>query len=251
MAGYIKIYRDILNTGLLYKPAMLQVWIYLNDRAQYTRTVKDGIELLPGQLLVSASEIARTCHVNADRVQYVLKCFEEQGIISRENIRNRYTLITLTNPDELRCVKQTDLHNPTVRATQNAEPQPEKVQKSAYGVCGNVYLSAEEKEMLKQRSPAADSYIDRLSAYKRRTNKTYNDDFAVLCEWISKDEINEAAKPAPAVSKPVKENRPNPSLSRYQDMNTDFFTAPASYDLERAERLARERVPTLKKRPKP
>ncbi|MBR3955484.1 MAG: hypothetical protein IKJ63_08440 [Clostridia bacterium] len=251
MAGFIKIYRDVLDTVLFSKPVLLQMWLLLSKQARYVKTVQEGIEIQPGQVLISAGELAQRCNLTERRVRYILDCLEEMELISRENIRNRYTLITLTNPDELRCVKQTDLHNPTVRATQNAEPQPEKVQKSAYGVCGNVYLSTEEKEMLKQRSPAADSYIDRLSAYKRRTNKTYNDDFAVLCEWISKDEINEAAKPAPAVSKPVKENRPNPSLSRYQDMNTDFFTAPASYDLERAERLARERVPTLKKRPKP
>ena len=252
MAGYIKIYRDVLDTVLFQKPVLLQMWLWLNKNARYVKTEQEGIEIFPGQVLVSASELAKSVNLTERRVRYILDCLEEMELIRRENIRNRYTLITLVNPDELSNVKKAKLPEPPeckeVRPTPVAPP--ESVRKTSCGVFSNVYLTAEEKEKLKQRCLTADSYIDRLSAYKQRTQKQYNDDFAVLCEWISKDEITASAKQTTVEPKREKERPAKLSLSRYPIADTDFATAPASYDLEKAERIARTSVPTVKKRSK-
>ncbi len=116
MAGFIKIYRDALDSDLLYKPALLQVWMYLNKQARYVRTVQDGIEILPGQLLLTAAEVAQACRLQEDNVRYAFSCLEKRKLIRRENIRNRYSLITLLDPSE----KQT-------KNTERSAPQPARV----------------------------------------------------------------------------------------------------------------------------
>lgn len=247
MAGYIKIYRDILDSVLFRKPVLMQIWLLLAKEARYVKTVQDGIEVQPGQVLITISELAKCSKQPERRVRYVLDCLEEMELISCANIRNRYTLITLSNPDELHGVRMKDVKKPTETTT----AQPEEVKKAAYGEFGNVYLTDDEKRRLKERTTAADSYIDRLSAYKRRTDKVYNDDFAVLCEWISKDDITAAGKPAiePKADKHQAPEKTN--LSQYPGSNTDFMTSPASYDLAKAEMIARTTVPTLRKRKRP
>ena len=258
MAGFIKIYRDVLDSVLFTKPILLQMWLLLNKLARFTKTEQDGIEILPGQVLTSAAELSQRCNLPERRVRYILDCLEKMELITRENVRNRYTIITLTNPDELKCIKQTELPPPTEVTAEMPPEQPKTEPKICSGLFANVYLTNDEIQQLQKRSRVAKSYIDRLSAYKRRTNKNYEDDFAVLCEWISKDEISKSENPQTTAPIPAKPSSPKPSqpkpsppktsLSHYAGTNTDFFTAPASYDIEKAEEYARNHVPKLLKR---
>ncbi len=252
MKSYFRIYRESLHCELMKDREILQVWIHLCDLARFKKTVIDGMEILPGQLLTSAGAIAQECDLNRNRVLYILRCLEKNGFIRWENIRNSCSLITVLEPTEKQVTqvkKPTFLpKNATVEPTKEIIEPEEHEQKDCCGLFSNVYLTKKEKRSLQERNVLADSYIEKLSAYKRRTNKMYDDDFAVLCEWISGDEISKSEKQQTTAEKPVNESRPKPSLSRYRDMNTDFFTAPASYDLEKAEALARSTVPVLRKR---
>ncbi|MBR2413915.1 MAG: hypothetical protein IKB13_05395 [Clostridia bacterium] len=255
MAGFIKIYRDVLDSVLFTKPILLQMWLLLNKLARFTETEQDGIEIHPGQVLTSNPALAQRCNLTERRVRYILDCLEDMQLITRENIRNRYTMITLTNPDEIKCVTQTELPPPREEQEEKAPAPPPKEQKICCGMFGNVYLTIEEKKQLSQRWDDAEQYIDRLSAYKRRTGKTYSDDFAVLCEWLLKDESSSPGKQQEApVSKPATPASPatpvapKPKRAHFPGTDTDFNTAPASYDLERAEYIARTSVPVLRKR---
>lgn len=297
MSGFFKVYRDAIQSDLLQQRDVLQVWIWLCKHARFKPCVQNNIELQPGQLLVSGQTIARDCLLDTNRVQYILRCLEKNGFISRQNIRNRCSLITVRDPAEQQdheadittptvvsasdCATQTvvpasDAKTQTVAVTPeqktqsvavgadaktqavvsapditkqaDAPVQPENGAKTACGMFGNVYLSAEEKRLLRQYSAAYESYVNNLSAYKKRTGKTYTDDFTLLMEWISKDDIRQKRAAADRTeqekSAPAAVRAP---LPRYAYLES---SEPASYDLEKAERQARESVPKLRKRPK-
>ena len=171
MAGYFKVYREQVNDALLQNPVMLQVWIFLCRQARYQPTVQDGIELQPGQLLISEKEIAQVCNQTPDKVKYILRCLIQQNLIRRDNIRYRCSLITILTPDE------------------PSEPQTEPA-----------------------FTPAPKPTV--------------------------------TTPPAPPVKYPArKQNGPSPAV-----LKQDLPDTPASYDLERAEYLARTTVPKVKKR---
>lgn len=274
MSGFIKIYRELLHSDLLRNPDMMLVLIFLCKQARYKKTIQDGIEILPGQVLISAGEIARVCSLNKNRVNYILRCLEKDGLIRRENIRNRYSLITVTEPQaQQEKVPSVPVQPPqrpvTVRpqtpaptapaapaqpASADVQDQPENAAKTGFGTFGNVYLTVREKAALQERCAFSDSYIDNLSAYKQRTHKAYADDYSVLCEWISKDDINEkrgAAKQAALQLRREKEKTAKENKSEEPCAKNHFMPGPASYDLEAAEERARTSVPKLKKRRQP
>ncbi len=245
MSGFIRIYRDALDTDLLYKPYLLQVWMYLNMQARYVRTVQDGVEILPGQLLLTAGEIAHACRLKENNVRYALACLEKRRLIRCENIRNRHSLITILNPAEAQTAQAERVsQQPTVQP----QPQPQP-QKECCGICMNVYLTKEEKRTLQERSPAADNYIDNLSAYKRRTGKEYKEDFPVLIEWMCKDEIKKTQSDEPPHDEPprIRQDAPKREQAGPQ-YDRHGLTTTTSYDLELAEYIARTSVPVLRKR---
>ena len=246
MTGYIKVYRERLEVIFAKDPTMVTVWMLLCMQVRFRETVTDGIPLLPGQVLTSCSAIANACNIDKNRAHYILRWLESAGMIHRENIRNRYSLITVIDPDEKSSKPSSSAQKST------AAPQPVGEQRKAYGIHGNVRLTADERQRLAQRTPLADIYIDNLSAYKKRNNKDYNDDFSVLYEWICKDELNEKRNDARQTADRLhrekeqsarQENAPTPAV-----LKQDLPDTPASYDLERAEYLARTTVPKVKKR---
>ena len=167
MTGFIKVYREQLDTVLLKNPAMMQVWIFLCEQARFRKTEKDGIDLLPGQLLMSAGTIARACGLKEDRARYILLCLEKQGLIRRQNIRNRYSLITVLEPSEppengalqppvseaAKCMPKQIKAQETANAgtpeaaEADASASRNNAAKTAFGLFANVYLSAEEKRI--------------------------------------------------------------------------------------------------------
>ena len=256
MTGYIKIPRDVINFLMSRDSVYMHVWIHLSARARYTKTIQDDIELQPGQLLASAPEIAGWCKLSVRQVRYILEKLEEMQFLTYENIRNRHMLITIKTPEDLQNNSQTNPPKVTAEERQDTLPQSESEPKTSYGMFKNVLLTEEENRQLHQRCAVAESYVDRLSAYKRRTDKEYKDDFAVLCEWIAKDETaapakqtNNATSAKPNNNAPSREQQTTATLDTRTPVSYDFMTSPASYDLELAERIARTSVPKLRKRP--
>ena len=292
MTGYIKLYREQLQTEILKNPQVLLVWVFLNEQVRFRQAVQNGIEVLPGQVLLTAVYIAQKCNLTVRQVRYCLKRFEQEGLIRMQNIRNRYTLITVLTPNEGEAVQgsaaasepiaepepmptaaieptkstaseatigvseptEIPVPEPTENAADGAKkesvPQtPENGAKRRYGLCNNVYLTDEEKRLLCTRSADYELYIDNLSAYKRRTHKSYDDDFSVLCEWMCKDAIRERQTAAQQPARPTRPEREQTAAQRVPPTAKTASADGASYDLEEAERIARERVPVLRKRP--
>lgn len=136
MKGFIKVYREPLFAGLLQQPAMLQVWLFLSCEVWFRKTVIDGIEILPGQALVTMGEIAQACNLQERKVRYALDCLEKKGLIHRENIRNRHSLITVLDPTENRTVQaqKTTAADVTVTEKNDCPEQPKTEPKSRYGM---------------------------------------------------------------------------------------------------------------------
>ena len=257
MEGFFRIYREQFQ-DLRKNREVLQVWTFLCEQARFRQTTKDDIEILPGQVLLSGRDIAKECDLDVNRVQYILRSLEKKGLILRENVRNRYSLITILEPSQSQP-KQTrkETRTPAKEERQAPPPQPQEAkqeeEKFRYGLFSNVLLSAEEKRLLHTRSNAADDYIDKLSAYKHRENKEYQDDFAVLCEWISKDNIDakrNADKLAASMQRRQNEQAEKEKMSVIPPLNQHGLPDIVSYDLELADRMAREHVPVMRKRPK-
>ena len=292
MTGYIKLYREQLQAEILKNPQVLLVWVFLNEQVRFRQAVQNGIEVLPGQVLLTAVYIAQKCNLTVRQVRYCLKRFEQEGLIRMQNIRNRYTLITVLTPNEGEAVQgsaaatepfaepepmptaaieptkstaseatigvseptEIPAPEPTENAADGAKKEsvsqtPENGAKRRYGLCNNVYLTDEEKRLLCTRSADYELYIDNLSAYKRRTHKTYDDDFSVLCEWMCKDAIRERQTAAQQPARPTRPEREQTAVQRVPPTAKTASAGGASYDLEEAERIARERVPVLRKRP--
>ena len=305
MTGYIKLYREQLQTEILKNPQVLLVWVFLNEQVRFRQAVQNGIEVLPGQVLLTAVYIAQKCNLTVRQVRYCLKRFEQEGLIRMQNIRNRYTLITVLTPNEGEAVQGSAAASepiaepepmptaaieptkstpseatigvseptaaepvptaaepvptaaepePTENAADGAKKEsvsqtPENGAKRRYGLCNNVYLTDEEKRLLCTRSADYELYIDNLSAYKRRTHKSYDDDFSVLCEWMCKDAIRERQTAAQQPARPTRPEREQTAAQRVPPTAKTASADGASYDLEEAERIARERVPVLRKRP--
>ncbi len=276
MTGFYKVDRELLHTKLLKDPSMLQVWSLLSSVVRFTETEIDGIRVLPGQVLLSVHSIAAACNLTDHTVRCALERLEKQNLIRRQNVRYRYSLITMldaseqaepqpTAPSEKKtpetkkapakkCVIEPEENNatqPAAAAEETPAKQAENAAKRCYGMCKNVYMTTEEKSKLQERSTVADVYIDKLSFYKQRTGKKYESDFLVLCEWICKDEIEKrttAEKAEQSQSVREKERFEKERQNAFAYRTTDFFHSPASYDLEAAEKQARENVPVLRKR---
>ena len=246
--SFFKIYRQPFY-ALMKNPFALQVWVFLCAQARFTQAEVDGIEIQPGQLLTTANAIATECCMEQGKVQSILRYLAAEGFIRRENIRNRYTLISVLEPGEQQEAKKEKTAPPTAQQpfAEQAEATPLN-EKIACGIGKNVFLREEERRELWLRSELADIYIDKLSAYKSRTKKEYESDYYVLCEWILQDELNEKRNAANRTAEwiPRKKEHTNEPLSA--DQRLFLPAAKASYDLERAEYLARTSVPTETKR---
>ncbi len=246
--SFFKIYRQPFY-ALMKNPLTLQVWVFLCAQARFTQAEVDGIEIQPGQLLTTANAIATECCMEQGKVQSILRYLAAEGFIRRENIRNRYTLITVLEPGEQQEAKKEKTAPLTAQQpfAEQAEATPLN-EKTGYGIGQNVFLLAEEKRKLSLRTALADIYIDKLSVYKSRTGKEYESDYYVLCEWILQDELNDKRNTAQRTA----ERGPREKGQAYEPLTADqklFLPATkASYDLERAEYNALTCVPTETKR---
>ena len=96
--GFFKIYRKIEDSkswsrGALYRGLM----ITLLEKANWKRGFFYGQEILPGQLAFSGECLADELDIPRTSVVRMLRNLELDGFLTRSNMNNRYTLITITN----------------------------------------------------------------------------------------------------------------------------------------------------------
>ncbi len=115
--------------------------------------------------------------------------------------------------------------------------------KSAYGEFNNVFLTKDEYASLVNQFSEAGIFISKLSAYlASNPSKKYPNHYAVILSWYNDYLLEKTGKTASSGG-----------AGSYRDLNRvkneDVEPDPtASYDIKRAEMLARRCVPPVKKR---
>ena len=112
--GFFKIYRKIEDSkswsrGVLYRGLMIS----LLEKANWKRGFFHGQEILPGQLAFSGECLADELDIPRTSVVRMLRNLELDGFLTRSNMNNRYTLITITNWDSYQGVEN-DCSQPMV-----------------------------------------------------------------------------------------------------------------------------------------
>lgn len=113
MEGWIKLHRKTLENPIITKDSdYLSVWIYLllNATHQEHDTLFKGkrITLQKGQLITGIISISKNLKINKDKVQRILKSFENDKQITQQT-SNRNRLISILNWDRYQEVdKQND-----------------------------------------------------------------------------------------------------------------------------------------------
>ena len=103
MEGWIKLHRKTLENPIITKDSdYLSVWIYLllNATHQEHDTLFKGkrITLQKGQLITGIISISKNLKINKDKVQRILKSFENDKQITQQT-SNRNRLVTILNWD--------------------------------------------------------------------------------------------------------------------------------------------------------
>jgi len=100
MAGYIKLYRNLLDNPVMQKPDYLSVWIYLLLKANHKITTfifnNKTIELQPGQLVTGRKKLSRATGISESQIYKILNYFEMEHQIEQQK-NNRFTLISILN----------------------------------------------------------------------------------------------------------------------------------------------------------
>lgn len=104
MEGWIKVHRKLLENPIITKDSdYLSVWIYLllnTTHKEYDTLFKGKrITLQKGQLLTGIISISKKLKINKDKVQRILKSFENDKQIEQQT-SNRNRLISIVNWNE-------------------------------------------------------------------------------------------------------------------------------------------------------
>ncbi len=124
--------------------------------------------------------------------------------------------------------------------------------KSSYGEFNNVFLTRDEYASLMNQFSEAEIFISKLSAYlASNPAKKYPNHYAVILSWYNDYLLEKMGKGRDNTA--FHPHRDNTASKTYRDINRakneDAEPDPtASYDIRRAEMLARMSVPTVKKR---
>lgn len=96
--GFVKVPRAVTGWKEFSDPALFYAYYALMSNMRFTETVIDGITVGVGQLLVSKTQLSELFGMSVSRTRSTLSRFERMGGIKKQNIKNKYTLITVLKP---------------------------------------------------------------------------------------------------------------------------------------------------------
>ena len=240
---FVKVSRNILNTPYYKDASLLKAWMGLVLSVRFQPYTYDGIDVGVDEVLLKKNEVAELFGTEKRRALTILKRMERDGLIEFRNIKNRYTLIRILNADFSFPRKKKERERGE-EAEINKKSSAEAVKtKSAYGEFNNVFLTKDEYASLMNQFSEAGIFISKLSAYlASNPSKKYPNHYAVILSWYNDYLLEKTGKSASSGS-----------VGSYRDLNRvkneDVEPDPtASYDIKRAEMLARRCVPPVKKR---
>lgn len=178
--GFIMLPRTVFDDPHFKDADFVKAYIYIYYLARYKETVIDGVEVGKNQILISKPKLAEILQCTLSQVRTILNKLEGLGGITRENIANRYSLITLTEnfingtfdnsrkPEKKKKEKEgkTGKEHYSISDSYDELPfsQEEKFSEmnSSSGQCGEVFGCGEEgegEEEKKYASERAEAYM--------------------------------------------------------------------------------------------
>ena len=124
-----------------------------------------------------------------ETVKNIIKEYEDQhGILYYSNNKKQNENANDNENDNENDVSYHDTHNDSLHESfKQPKAVATKPSKHKYGEYGNVLLSDEELEKLKDEYPDWQERIERLSSYVASTGKSYKSHYATIRNWARKD----------------------------------------------------------------
>lgn len=242
--GYILVSRKLVEKKVFRDKEQLGILFQMLLMARFKSCMVEGTEVKVNQFYGTKKKLAEEFGVSEGKLRGILASFEKQGILTTKNIKNKYTLICLSDElvkwappvkkkkngyyEDNRQAEEASVKSAT--AKENGENNDEALK--AYGEFKNVYLTDMEYEKLSRSTLSQrDAYINKLSAYlKINPEKRYTSHYALLVRELSEKKL-----------------RGREALDTVSE-DDSYQNGTASYDIRRAEERARTQVPKLKKR---
>lgn len=243
--GYILISRKLVEKKAFRDKEQLGILLQMLLMARFKSCMVEGTEVKVNQFYGTKKKLAEEFGISEGKLRGILASFEKQGILTTKNIKNKYTLICLSDelvkwdpPTKKKKAVHEDKFQAEEASSKSSTEDESDVDENnngdlkAYGEFKNVYLSDEEYEKFSRRTLSQrDAYINKLSAYLENCpEKRYTSHYALLVRELSDRKL----RGKEAVD----------SFSEYDS----YQNGTASYDIRRAEERARTQVPKLKKR---
>lgn len=204
---YIKLFRKVVENDLFNEKPFDRwhafEWLMIKAcRFEKTEVIKgQAIRLKPGQLIIGQRKLAETFGWGRGKVARFCKLLEDLKMATFDSTTygaSIGTVITIENysryQDEAEPNEATG--DTTSRATDRANIKKDKKDKKdkkyimpAMGEFGNVRLTEEELEKLKEQFPYDwRERIERLSQYMASKGKRYKSHYATILTWARKEE---------------------------------------------------------------
>lgn len=209
MDGYIKIHRKIIEWEWYSDPNTKIIFLHLLLNANFRPVKYCGVELKAGELIVTLPELAGTLQLTVQNVRTALNHLKSTGEITVRTT-NRFSVVTIEKwemyqVEDYSANRQANRQaNSQLTGNQQTTNRPKKKNDKndkninnniyimpALGEFGNVHLTEEELEKLKERFPYDwQAKIERLSEYMASRGKRYKSHYATILSWARKDEKN-------------------------------------------------------------
>jgi hypothetical protein len=199
--GYIKIYRSMRKKGYWKDSEYVHLWVYLLMNASYQETefLFNGkiLKLAAGQFVTGRNQIVAETHIDRNKVERILKCFETEQQIEQQKT-NKFRIITIRNwsmYQQSEQVNEPQMSSKGATSEQQVSTinkvnniKKERIKIPAEGKVAfkeNVHLTQNEYEKLKAEFGVyADKAIEYLSDYKIDKDYKNKDDNKAIRRWV-------------------------------------------------------------------
>lgn len=203
--GWIKLFSSkFLNWSWYQDTPVKCVFLHCLLKADHPDTTYKGIPVKSGQFVTSLSKLSDELGMSKQVIRTALnKLIIDHNI--NTIITQKQTLITVENWGKYQSDKKTG-NTKTAQYQHDTQHEVNTNNKNknnkninnnnkyihpALGTAGNVYLTEEELEKLKERFPYDwQDWIDKLSEYMASKGKRYKSHYMTILTWARKDKEN-------------------------------------------------------------
>lgn len=200
MEGFIKLHRKMTEWEWYSDSNTKIVFLHILLLAKFKKSRYKGIDLLPGQAVISYRGLANELNLSVQNVRTAISNLKSTHELTLK-VTHGKTVVTVEKWGVYQCYEgEANTESNTKPNTEVTHPKQKKERsknnniyiKPALGEFENVLLSEEELEKLKRRFPYDwQDKIERLSVYMQSKGKRYKSHYATILSWARKEEPKE------------------------------------------------------------